>query len=88
MRSDRVFPSAWGLTTDRQRGARSDPKNDFRGQLWSAPEIHGELPKLGIDVAQSTVSIYMVPRQGPPLQVMLWLGSVFLIPLKPGHPPI
>jgi transposase InsO family protein len=36
--------------------------------LWVAPRIHGELLKLGIDVAQSTVSIYMVPRQGRPLQ--------------------
>ena len=36
--------------------------------LWGAPRIHGELLKLGIDVAQSTVSIYMVPRQGRPLQ--------------------
>jgi transposase InsO family protein len=35
---------------------------------WGAPKIHGELLKLGIDVAQSTVSIYMVPRQGRPLQ--------------------
>ena len=29
--------------------------------LWGAPKIHGELRKLGIDVAQSTGSIYMVP---------------------------
>jgi len=36
--------------------------------LWGAPKIHGELLKLGIDVAQSTVSISMVPRQGRPLQ--------------------
>jgi hypothetical protein len=36
--------------------------------LWGAPRIHGELLKLGVDVAQSTVSIYMVPRQGRPLQ--------------------
>ena len=36
--------------------------------LWGAPKIHGELLKLGFDVAQSTVSIYMVPRQGRPLQ--------------------
>jgi hypothetical protein len=36
--------------------------------LWGAPKIHGELLKLSIDVAQSTVSIYMVPRQGRPLQ--------------------
>jgi hypothetical protein len=36
--------------------------------LWGAPKIHGELLKLGIEVAQSTVSIYMVPRQDRPLQ--------------------
>jgi hypothetical protein len=24
--------------------------------LWGAPRIHGELPMLGIDVAQSTVA--------------------------------
>ena len=36
--------------------------------LWGAPRIHGELLKLGINVAQSTVSIYMVPRLGRPLQ--------------------
>jgi hypothetical protein len=36
--------------------------------LWGAPKIHGDLLKLGIDVAQSTVSINMVPRQGRPLQ--------------------
>ena len=36
--------------------------------LWGAPKIHGEQCKLGIDVAQSTVSITMVPRQGRPLQ--------------------
>jgi predicted cupin superfamily sugar epimerase len=36
--------------------------------LWGAPKIHGELLKLGIDVAQSTVSITVVPRQGRPLQ--------------------
>jgi hypothetical protein len=36
--------------------------------LWGAPRIHGELLKLGINVAQSTISIYMVPRRGRPLQ--------------------
>jgi hypothetical protein len=29
-------------------------------RLWGAPRIHGELLKLGIDVAQSTVAKYMV----------------------------
>jgi hypothetical protein len=39
----------------------------FENPLWGVPKIHGELRKLGIDVAQSTVSITMVPRQGRPL---------------------
>ena len=36
--------------------------------LWGATKIHGELLKVGIEVAQSTVSIYMVPRRDRPLQ--------------------
>ena len=36
--------------------------------LWGAPRIHGELLKLGINVAQSTVAKYMVCRRGPPSQ--------------------
>jgi hypothetical protein len=36
--------------------------------LWGAPRIHGELLKLGIEVAQSSVGKYMVKRQGPPSQ--------------------
>jgi transposase InsO family protein len=36
--------------------------------LWGAPRIHGELLKLGFDVAQSTVAKYMVKRRGPPSQ--------------------
>ena len=36
--------------------------------LWGATKIHGELLKLGIGVAQSTVSIYMMPRRDRPLQ--------------------
>jgi transposase InsO family protein len=36
--------------------------------LWGAPRIHGELLKLGFDVAQSTVSRYMVPRPDRPGQ--------------------
>src|SRR5215510_14493456 len=34
--------------------------------LWGAPRIHGELLKLGIEVAQSSVAKYMVKRRGPP----------------------
>ena len=40
----------------------------FENPLWGAPHIHGELLKLGFDVAQSTVSKYMVPRRDRPLQ--------------------
>ena len=36
--------------------------------LWGAPRIHGELLKLGFDVAQSSVARYMVKRRGPPSQ--------------------
>jgi transposase InsO family protein len=34
--------------------------------LWGAPRIHGELLKLGIDIAQSTVARYMPRRHRPP----------------------
>ena len=61
-------PSVRWTTTDRQRCARPDPKVSFEDPLWTATKIHGELLKLGIDVAQSTVSIYMTPRWGRPLQ--------------------
>ncbi len=33
--------------------------------LWGAPRIHGELMKLGIDVAQSTIAKYMVKGRHP-----------------------
>ena len=36
--------------------------------LWGAPRIHGELLKLGFEIAQSTVSKYMVRGQKPPSQ--------------------
>jgi transposase InsO family protein len=36
--------------------------------LWGAPRIHGELLKLGFDVAQSTVAKYMAKRRGPTSQ--------------------
>ena len=36
--------------------------------LWGAPRIHGELLKLGIEVAQSTVAKYMVKQRRPPSQ--------------------
>jgi len=36
--------------------------------LWGAPRIHGELLKLGIDVAERTVSRLMPKRRTPPSQ--------------------
>src|SRR6266404_177079 len=36
--------------------------------LWGAPRIHGEVLKLGFEVAQSTVAKYMVIRWAPPSQ--------------------
>jgi hypothetical protein len=34
--------------------------------LWGAPRIHGELLKLGFEIAQSSVAKYMVKRRRPP----------------------
>src|SRR5499427_1254063 len=36
--------------------------------LWGAPRIHGELVKLGINIAQSSVSKYMIRGGRPPSQ--------------------
>src|SRR5207245_8174836 len=38
--------------------------------LWGAPRIHGELLKLGFELAQSTVSKNVVRRQTPPSQTL------------------
>jgi transposase InsO family protein len=37
----------------------------LENSLWGAPRIHGELLKLGIEVAQSTVAKYMAKRRRP-----------------------
>jgi transposase InsO family protein len=36
--------------------------------MWGAPRIHGELLKLGFEIAESTVSTYMIRRRIPPSQ--------------------
>jgi hypothetical protein len=38
----------------------------IENSLWGAPRIHGELLKLGFEVAQSTVAKFMVKRRGSP----------------------
>jgi len=61
----------------RARGARPQIGSDLRAlirrmsienPLWGAPRIHGELLKLGFEVAQSSVAKHMVKRRGPPNQ--------------------
>jgi hypothetical protein len=61
----------------RPRGGRPQIETELRAligrmsmenPLWGAPRIHGELLKLGFDVAQSSVAKYMVKRRGPPSQ--------------------
>src|SRR6266545_2536135 len=39
-----------------------------QNQLWGAPRIHGELLKLGFEIAESTVSKYMVRHRRLPSQ--------------------
>jgi transposase InsO family protein len=61
----------------RRRGGRPQIDGELRAlirrmsqenPLWGAPRIHGELLKLGFEVAQSSVAKYMVKRRGPPSQ--------------------
>ncbi len=61
----------------RTRGGRPQIDTDLRtlirqmsveNPLWGAPRIHGELLKLGFDVAQSSVAKYMAKRLGSPSQ--------------------
>ena len=40
----------------------------LKNPLWGAPRIHGGLLKLGFEVAQSSVAMYMVKRRGSPSQ--------------------
>src|SRR5665811_1868861 len=61
----------------RLRGGRPQIETELRAlirqmsienPLWGAPRIHGELLKLGFEIAQSSVAKYMVKRRGPPSQ--------------------
>jgi hypothetical protein len=36
-----------------------------KNPLWGAPRIHGELLKLGFEIAESTVSKYLIRHRGP-----------------------
>jgi transposase InsO family protein len=61
----------------RRRGGRPQIETELRAlirlmsmenPLWGTPRIHGELLKLGFEIAQSSVAKYMVKRRGPPSQ--------------------
>ena len=53
-------------------------------RLWGASRIHGELLMLGFQIAQSTVSKYMVRYQNPPSQ----LGRLFCEITRRRSPPL
>src|SRR4051795_9500137 len=74
------FCSYWRWKS-RNRGGRPQIHRDLRAlimqmtlenPLWGAPRIHGELLKLGFQVAQSTVAKYMVKGQGRPPGQSWW----------------
>ncbi len=71
----RAFAAYWRWNSQARRVGRPALASDLRAlirqmraanPLWGAPRIHGELQKLGIDVAQATVAKYLGRRAGPP----------------------
>src|SRR5205814_10685648 len=65
----------------RRRSGRPPVSSDVRAlirqmahenPLWGAPQIHGELLKLGVPVSQATVAKYMARLATPPSQSWLW----------------
>src|SRR5229473_651869 len=77
VRWHRVGFRCYWRSKSRPRGGRPQIETDLRrlirrmrieNPLWGAPRIHGELLKLGFEVAQSSVAKYMVKRRGPPSQ--------------------
>ena len=70
------FRSSWRWKSG-TRGGRPRIDSDLRAlikkrsmenPLWGAPRIHGELLKLGFEIAQSSVAKYIVKRSGAPSQ--------------------
>ena len=73
----RGFKLYWRWKSRRRGEGRPAVPHDVRdlirriscsNPLWGAPRIHGELRKLGINIAQATVSKYMVRHRKPPSQ--------------------
>lgn len=70
----RRFRAHWRKITNSPKPGRPPVAEEVRrlirrisaaNPLWGAPRIVGELRKIGIDVAKSTVETYMVRRSGP-----------------------
>ncbi len=90
----RGFRALWRWKSRRRLG-RPGVSNDIRdlirkisraSPLWGAPRIHGELLKLGIDVAQSTVAkYYMVRTRRPPSQI--WKTFLYTFTTTPRRSP-
>jgi putative transposase len=73
----RRFRAHWTTRSGRPTGGRPPINADLKAlvrkmaaanPLWGAPRIHGELLKLGIDVAERTVSRLISKRRPPPSQ--------------------
>jgi putative transposase len=73
----RAFAAYWRWNSRPRRVGRPAVAADIRALIrqmhqanpfWGAPRIHGELQKLGIDVAQATVAKYLGRRDGPASQ--------------------
>jgi hypothetical protein len=52
--------------------------------FWGAPRIHGELLKLGVEVAQSSVAKYTVKRRGRQVKD----GAPFCVTTRQTSPPV
>jgi putative transposase len=73
----RAFALYWRWNSRPRRVGRPALPSDLRvlirqmreaNPLWGAPRIHGELQKLGIEIAQATGAKYLGRRGGPPSQ--------------------
>src|SRR4029453_2918532 len=73
----RRFRAYWTRLSGRPPGGRPPVNGEIKAlvarmaaanSLWGAPRIHGELLKLGIDVAERTVSRLLTKRRTPPSQ--------------------
>ncbi|MBD3220316.1 DDE-type integrase/transposase/recombinase [bacterium] len=66
----------WRLNSRGRRGRPRVPAElrtlirriSLENSLWGAPQIHGQLVKLGYDIGETTVAKYMVRQPGPPSQ--------------------